>query len=63
MKYEDLEKPMEARIVGMPARKECPDTDTAEKFKKSFSQILSFLLNKVGVRFLPEESLNAGRLG
>mgnify|MGYP007132604924 CR=1 FL=1 len=54
---------MEARIVGMPARKECPDTDTAEKFKKSFSQILSFLLNKVGVRFLPEESLNAGRLG
>ena len=30
---------------------------------QSFNQCLSFLLNKAGVRFFPEKSLKAGKLG
>lgn len=52
-----------ARMDGMPARKECPDTEVEEKSMKPFSHDFNFLLNKAGVRFLPEASLKAGRRG
>ena len=54
---------MVARIVGIPALKECQDTEQEEGSIIPVNHDFSFILNKEGVRFLPELSLKAGKLG